>query len=386
MRLAIILILTLALATVLALFPGVADQEMRIEAFGWLLETKQGAFIVVGLLALCAIWLIQRILAALLSGPGQLWRVLRTGGRKRRELALRENIRKLIDMRQELTARNLKKAQGVIPDWSLSLLRILATPAAEQEPPSADRDALQTALAARVATDPQAKPKPDTATRKAHLDAWLKASPGAPLAIARLPDVAEEEADWAVLVRFLEDAWKKGDRAAASIKPRLAHAYLKLASQQQRENSEDAIASLRKAHRLSSDSTEALLALGNAYIAKNDERAARSLWFTHLGKHDDAVIAQALFGLLKHDAMRAYRKLETEDGLNPACLWLRVQLAHAAELTGLAHDHMASLLEKHPSTLAWSTLGDWHAEDNNWQEACRCYRQALELDNSKMMG
>lgn len=383
MRLVIILILALALTAGLALFPEIAQEQMRIEAFGWMLEMTQGAFIVVGLLALCAIWIVQRFFAALLSGPGQLWRVLRSGSRKRREMTLREGIRKLIDMRQELTAKNLKKAQGVIPDWSLSLLRILATPAAEQEAPGTNKEALEIALAARIATDPHAKPKPDSVTRKAHLDAWLEASPGAPLAIARLPDVAEAEADWAALVRLLEDAWKKGDRAAASIKPRLAHAYLELARQQKREGSGDTIESLRKAHRLLPDSTEVLLALGKAYLAKNDDRAGRNLWLTHLEKHDDAVIAAACFDLLKSDAMRGYRKLEAESGLNPAQLWLRAQLAHAAKLTGLAHDHMTSLLEKHPSPLAWRTLGDWQVEESNWQEACRCYQQALTLDNDR---
>ena len=386
MRLVIILILALALTAVLALFPEIAQEQMRIEAFGWMLEMTQGAFIVVGLLALCAIWIVQRILAALLSGPGQLWRVLRSGSRKRREMGLRENVKKLIDMRHELTAKSLKKAQGVIPDWSLSLLRILATPPAEQETPGTNQDALEVALAARIVTDPQAKPRPDSATRKVHLDAWLEASPGAPLAIARLPDVAEAEADWSALVRLLEEAWKKGDRAAATIKPRLAHAYLELARKQEQEGSGDTIDSLRKAHRLLSDSTEVLLALGKVYLAKSDLRAARSLWLTHLEKHDDAVIAEACFDLLKPDAMRGYRKLEAEDGLNPAQLWLRAQLAHAAKLTGLAHDHMTALLEKHPSSLAWRTLGDWQTEESNWQEASRCYQQALTLDNNRKVG
>jgi len=378
MRLVIILILTLALTALIALFPEIAEQKMRIDAFGWLLETKQGAFIVVLLLGLGVVWFIQRLMAAAWSGPGQLWHMLRAGGRKRREAKLRENIGKLIDMRPEITARDIGRAHGIIPEWGLSLLRILATPAIEQEPPAPGQSALQTALTARMVTDPHAQPGLDTATCKLHLEAWLKASPNAPLAIARLPGVAEAEADWPALVKLLETAWQKGGSAAVNIKPRLARAYMELASEQAIENPDDAVTSLRKAYRLLPDSTEILLALGKAYIAKKDERAASSLWNTHLEKHDDPCIATALFELLKKDAMRAYRKLEKEEEPNPSRLWLRVQLARTAKLTGLAEDHMEILLEKHPSSLAWRTRGDWHAEDGNWQQAGHCYQQALK--------
>jgi len=385
MRLMVILILTLALTVLVALFPEVAEQEMRIEAFGWLLETKQGAFIILLLLGLGLIWAVQRLLAATLSGPGHLWHMLRTGGRKRREVQLRDSIGKLIDMRQEITARDIGKAHGFIPDWGLSLLHTLATPAIEQEPPAPGQSALQTALAARIATDPHARPRPDTATCKAHLEAWLKASPGAPLAIARLADVAEAKADWPALVRLLEEAWQKGGEAATNIKPRLAHAYLEMAMQHAGENPEEAAASLRKAYRLQPDSTEVLLALGKAYIARNDERAASNLWTSHLETHDDAIIAEALFGILRKDAMRAYRRLEKEEELDPSRLWLRAQLARAAKLTGLAEDQMDFLLEKHPGTLAWRTRGDWHAEGGDWQQACHCYQQALKLDKRDRM-
>lgn len=385
MRLIIVLILTLAMTALIALFPEIAEREMRIEAFGWLLETRQGAFIVLLLLGLGLIWALQRLLAAAFSGPEHLWHIFRAGGRKRREAQLRDSISKLIDMRQEITARDIKKAHGIIPEWGLSLLQILATPAIKQEPPAAGQGDLQTALTARIITDPHARPKPDITTCKAHLEAWLKASPDAPLAIARLPDVAEAEADWPALVQLLENAWQKGGNAAASIKPRLARAYLEMARQHTDKNPEDAIASLRKAYRLLPDSTEVLLTLGNAYLAKNDERAAGNLWGVYLETHDDACIAETLFDVLKKDPMRAYRKLEKEEELNPSRLWLRVQLAHAAKLTGLAQDHMDILLEKHPSSMAWRTRGDWYAEENDWQQACHCYQQALKLDKRDQM-
>ncbi len=377
MRLFLLLLLTLALTMLIALFPEVAKQQMRIEAFGWMLEAKQGAFIVLLLLVLGAIWAVQRLLAAALSGPGHLWRAIRIGGRKRREAQLRDNIARLIDMRQ-VSARSIGKARGIVPDWGLALLRTLATPASDQPRPAADRDALQTALAARIVTDPLARPRPDAATRKAHLEAWLRASPNAPLAIARLPDVAEAEADWPGLVRMLEAAWEKGGEAAADIKPRLAHAYVALARTQAEHKPDDAIASLRKAYQLQPDDVGIVLALGRAHVARDDVRAAQKLWQTYLEQHDNEEVAEALFTILKPDAMRAYRKLEREHALHASLLWLRAQLARAAGLDGLAEEHMSQLLEQHPGSLAWKTRGDWYAAEEHWQEASRCYRQALD--------
>ncbi len=385
MRLMLILILVLALTVLIALFPEVAEQDMRIEAFGWMLETKQGAFIVLLLLVLGCIWVVQRLLAAALSGPNHLWRAIRIGGRKRREAQLKDNIAKLIDMRQGVSARSIGKAHGIVPDWGLTLLRTLATPAIDQAPPSLDQDVLQTALAARIVTDPHARPRPDAATRKAHLEAWLKVHPNAPLAIARLPDVAEAEADWPKLVQMLEAAWEKGGEAAEDIKPRLAHACIELARMQAEERPDEAIASLRKAYQLQPDAANIVLALGRAYLVKDDVRAASKLWNTYLEQHDDMDVAEALFAILEKDAMRAYRRLEKAESLNPSRLWLRAQCAHAAGLAGLAEEHMAQLLEQHPGREAWKTRGDWYAAEKNWQEASRCYQQALALDKPGKM-
>jgi len=77
----IMLTLALALAGVLALFPNVADQVLKIEAFGWIFETRQGPFILLLLLLLGLIWMLRRIISAILAGPGQVWQVLRSGGR-----------------------------------------------------------------------------------------------------------------------------------------------------------------------------------------------------------------------------------------------------------------------------------------------------------------
>lgn len=378
MRVFILLVLALMLAGLLALFPDVADQPLRIEAFGWLFETRQGPFILLLIVLLAVVWLAQRILSALAAGPGQVWQALRSGSRKRREARLREGLAALVDMRGDLGARTFRKTRGVIPRWGNPLLSALATPAREQPLPEADDDALLIALRARIATDPDAQPKPDLAARKAHLEAWLKAHPGAPLALERKIELAEEEGDWATAARLLEDVWKRGGRAGASIRPRLARACMELA----REHPEQALEYMRKAHRLMPEDDDITLALGRLHIERGEARAARKLWMAHLETHDDEQVAMELHALLKPEAMKAYRKMKhlDEASMPTARAWLRAQLAHDAGLSGLAMDHMKALLKSRHCALAWRTLGDWHMEQQEWAEAASCYRQALQPD------
>jgi len=380
MRIAIMLTLALALAGVLALFPHVADQNLKIEAFGWVFETRQGPFILLLLLLLGTFWMLRRVIAAILAGPGQVWQVLRSGGRKRREARLREGLIQLIDMRGDMGARAFRKTRGIVPGWGNALLRALAVPAAEHPMPSADDDALLTALHARIVTDPAASPKPDLATRKTHLEAWLNVHPGAPLALHRKIDIAEEEKDWAGLTHLLEDLWKKGGRSAASIRPRLASAYLALAETQP----DHALEYLRKAHRLMPEDGDVLLGLGKALNEQGDVQSCRKLWSTHLETHDDEAIAIALHEILRTDALKAYRKLEkvSDTKMPPARSWLRAQLAHDADLEGLAMEHMQELIKTHPGALAWKTFGNWHAETSDWVQAARCYQKALEFDGN----
>jgi len=378
MRTMIMLTLALALAGVLALFPHVADQTLKIEAFGWMFETRQGPFILLLLLLLGLSWMLRRIISAILAGPGQVWQVLRSGGRKRREARLRDGLTQLIDMRGDLGARAFRKTRGIVPVWGNALLRNLATPAGDHALPARDADALLTAMNARIVTDPAATPKPDLATRKTHLEAWLNVHPGAPLALQRRIDLAEEEEDWAALTRLLEEVWKRGGRSAASIRPRLAAAYMALAETQ----GDHALEYLRKAHRLTPEDGNILLALGKILIEHGDVQACRKLWSAHLETHDDDTIAIALYEILRTDALKTYRKLEkvNDAKMSPARAWLRAQLAHDADLGGLATEHMQELIKTHPSPLAWKTFGDWHAEAADWVQAARCYQKALEFD------
>lgn len=380
MRVFILLVLTLGIAILLALFPEAAQEELRIEAFGWILETQQGTFVLALLLLLVLLWAVRHLVGALLAGPSHVWQALRLGGKKRRETHLREGLAQLIDMRRDLGAKAFRKSSGILPDWGTALLRTLTKPAAEQV--LADGDPLNIALAARIVTNPDARPRPDVAKRKAALEAWLRVHPGAPLAYARLIDLAEEEGDWHALVELLEQAWEKGEQSAASVKPRLARAYAALAH----EEPTQALEYLRKAHRMLPHDKDIVLALGRAQLANEDDRAARQLWSAHLEQHDDADVAAALFDLLSKDPLKAYRRMDKEDTrrMNAASQWLRAQLAHAADLTGLANEHMQTLIEQHASALAWRTRGDWHADKGEWQQAAHCYRQALGRGEARL--
>lgn len=376
MRFALILLLALAATILLTLMPDVADQMIRIQAFGWVFEAHQGAFIVALIALLAVFWLIRALISALVAGPGQVWQGLRAGSRRRREAHLREGLAAWLDLRDDHGAKAMRKARGVIPDWALGMLRILAVPAKDQELPGQQADPLHVALAARIATDPSAPNRPDPARRKAHLEAWLDVHPGAPLALQRLADLAEEEGDWSTASRMLEEQWKRGHRAGANIKLRLAHAYVAQAAQ----DPEQAMQHLRKALRLAPDDAEVVTAMGQAMLRAGDTSAAQKLWLQHVESQGDIGVARELLPLYREDAMKQYRRMEGRDaaGMNATHQWLRAQLAQAANLPGLARDHLQALLDLHPGPMAWQAMGDWHAAQGDWQQAAHCYQQALD--------
>jgi len=380
MRLIILLIFALLLTIALVVFPNIADQALRLEAFGWVFETRQGAFIAALLGLLFVIWLIRTLIGALFAGPGHLWRSLRIGSRKRREQNLRDALAQWLDARGDMGVKTLKRSRGVLPDWTLAMLRMLMTPAKDQPLPTNEQDALLTALSARIVTGPTAQPKPDLATRKTHLKAWLGVRPGSPLAMSRLADLAEEEEDWPKLVELLEGIWKRGDRSSHSVKPRLVQAYLAMSDLEP----ESAMQYLRKAHRLLPDNREVLMAYGQALTANGDTSAAIRLWQTHLEAEGDLALAQALLSQLQSDPLRAYRKLEgkADTELNETQRWLRAELAHAAKLDGLAFEQMQSLAddseEKEIKAAAWQSLGNWYLDTREHGQAAMCYRHALE--------
>jgi len=383
MRIFIILVLALALAALFALFPDVANETLSVHAFGWLFETRQGPFVLVLVLALAVYWLVRRLVLALLAGPGQLWQVLKTGRKKRRETYLYDGLAEWVDMRGERGWKYFRKAKGFLPEWADVLLTRLPMSPADMPLPADDDDALLIALTARMASDPHASPRPDPRVRQAHLDAWLQAHPGAPLAQERKAILLEETENWSGLVAMLEDIWKRGGNSSSRAAPKLAAAYLHLARSvaQTTDGREKSLGYLRKAQRLQPASGEVVLALGRALLGEGDASACRKLWLAHIERHDHADIAVELLPLMHEDAMKTYRRMEKkrESELTPAQALLRAGMAHAAGLSGLAAEHMDKLLARNPSPQAWRTLGDWRLESGDGQGAAEAYLQALNL-------
>ena len=376
MRLIFLLIIALATAGALIAFPDIADQHLRLEAFGWIFETRQGSFLIALFALLMLLWLLRSIVRAIFSGPGTVWRSVRMGSRKRREKRLRDGLAQWLDHRGDFGVKSLKRAKGVLPDWIMEMLKVLAVPAKDQQVLQEHDDPLVTVLAARIATDPSAHPKPDLASCKAHIDAWLHVHPGAPLAISRKADIAEEEGDWSGLVALLEEEWKQGHRSAHSVKPRLAKAYIRLSE----GSPEQAMTYLRKAYRLLPDDHGVLLAYGLGLIVSGETPTATRLWFSHLEKHDSIDIADALLTSQSADALRAYRKLESksDNELNHAQCWLKAELAHAAKLEGLAFEQMIGLAESTNSSDAWQSLASWYRQAGDYENASNAYQRALE--------
>ncbi len=378
MRLVLALISVLAISIALIVFPDIADQALRVEAFGWVFETRQGAFIVALLLLLFVLWLMRSLIAALFAGPGMAWRSLRMGSRKRREKNLKEALAQCLDQRGDTGIKGFKRSRGVLPDWGLDMLRTMATAAHKLPSPveQKNENSLNTVLAARIATDPHAHPKPDLSSRKAHLDAWLLAHPGAPLAVSRLSDLAEEEGDWLRCAEMLEAELKHGHGPAESVQARLVHVYLELTKQ----DPEHAIVFLRKAYQLQPENVAVLLAYGRSLLDCDDAKTAQRLWSGHLERSSSDEVAAALLELLRDDAMRAYRKLENkkESSINDAQRWLRAELAHAAHLDGLAFEQMQKLADESGNSAAWQSLGRWYQAVNKHEQAATCFRAACE--------
>jgi len=382
-RIIFLLLLALAIVILFTVYPEVISQRFYIEAFGWVFETRQGAFIVALLILLAFVWLIRRILSAIVAGPGQLWNTLRMGGKKRQEQRLYEAIADMIDMRGMPNKKAFRKARGILPEWGSQLLKTLATPSNQQPLPGDGANPVNTALAARIATDPDAPAKPDATARKAHLEAWLAARPDAPLAISRLATIAEEEGNWGQAARLLEASWKQGQRSAATVKPRLANAYIRMADADPANRQSH----LRKAHRLAPESAEVTLALGRIHIADNIPSSAEKLWADYLEEHNDFGVASALYDLLKKEPLPAFRKYDRKNAASaykPAMRWLQARLARSAGLDGLATEIMDELATKEAAPEVLRSCADWHANAGQWQEAAEFYRQLVEqLDDKR---
>ncbi|WP_018294196.1 tetratricopeptide repeat protein [Mariprofundus ferrooxydans] len=385
MRLIFLLVLALAVSVALIIFPDIADQPLRLEAFGWVFETRQGAFIVALFVVLLLLWLLRTVLGGLLSGPGQLWQSLSMGSRKRREKRLREALERWLNGDGDLNARLLKRSRKVLPDWALDLLAVMGTPAKDQPAPDAQADPMLTAMIARTVTSPLVSPRPDLVVRKEHLKAWLEIAPNSSLARSRMADVAEEEGNWQELVDLLEERWKKGEQSAAGIKTRLIHAYLKLAE----ADAEQAPALLRKAYRLSPADGAVMLAYGRVQLHDGDSSNTRRVWLNHLHYYDDMTIATELLAILqRHDPLKAYRKLDRKVAaeISFSLRWLRAELAQASALGGLAYEQMQKLAEEADYAPAWESMARWHETAGEYEQAAHCFSQALASVHKQKSG
>jgi len=376
MRVFFLLLLALAVAAVLALYPNIAQQNMHFEAFGWIIELNQAVFLLILLLILTLFWAMRKIILTVLTLPLRLWRSIWSRTRRLKEENLRHGIARLVDLRKDLGATDFKKADSVLPAWLMDLFEVLTIPVQDQKVPPPEQDSLKTALVARLVTRP--KSALSSSLRKEFLKAWLQASPEAPLAKKRMLALAEEEQDWATAIGFLENRWKNNN--SKKTRTRLVRAYLGLAAQRP----DDRIGWLRKAQKLDPDSGSATLALGLAYNDIGDQVAARRLWNKYLRDHDDVEVARSLLDITD-DCLRAYRKVENNHAHSmPASYqWLRAQLAYRAGLTGLAMEHIQALAKQYPGRLAWKTWGDWHSKAGDWEQAANCYARALN-SNSNM--
>lgn len=372
MRLLLLLLLMLVVTISMSLFPDIAGQAMRLEAFGWKFETQQGVFVVALLVLLFVSWLLLRLFSALVAGPGHIWQTLRMGGRERREAKLKEGIADYINEQPEQGLRKVLKGKGVVPDWQLDLFRVLGNRDSEALALQDDEDAIQVALKARVGTDPARKPQLDLRQRQLLIQAWLQAYPDSFLAQNREAELAVEAGDWELAAVLLERIWKRGLRPAAAVKPLLATAWLHIAENAGKQAGEY----YRKAHRLMPHQSDVVLAVGRHKLAGEGNLAVWRLWVDHLSLHDDMDVADAAFDYMQEEALPAYRMLEKASALTPALSWLKARLAHKAGLDGLAVEIMEGLLEKHPKSEFWQTQAQWYVEQGKLEQAVQAYQQA----------
>jgi len=372
-RLIVLLVLGLIVGVLLALFPSFAQQTLRIEAFGWVFETRQGAFLVALIVLALFWWLLRAIVTALLAGPGRVWEAL-AGGEGRKERRLREAIEGWINDDRTIPARLLRRARGIAPRWLLEALHRLSLPASEQRL-DLEADPIVVAAAARAATDPHAPHRPDPAEQRAFLEAWLSRYPNAAVAEERLAQLALEQGDWDEALRLLERLQQQGAHARVRMAPMIARAYLGKAEQ---VPTHEAIAALRRALRVQPDCEEAALRLADLLMQQRDLDAALSVLLDLLSRRASMAAAEKALAL-GVDPMQLWRRFERrkENEMNPALRWLAAQAAHRAGLVGVARERMQRLAEEGHAP-AWQALGEWALQAEKFEEAARAFARALQ--------
>ena len=373
-RIVLALLFVVGIFVSLVLFPDIANQPVRIEMLGWLFETRTGMFILLLIVGISLLWLLQKTFDLSINSPKQFWTSLRSGSKKRRELRLQEALATWIDEGAGHSQKLLKRSKGIIPDWLHASLLLWWDKPSNHPKINDEKDTpLTIALKARLATDAAYIERLSLSERQHYLDVWLAVHPAAPLALQRKAVLLGDMGEYAEQVQMLEALIQK-NKNIQGLKLQLARALFQLA----KKDSANELAHLRKANRLSPDDAAILHALVLALADSGDQTSAERLLLDYLQQHDDIKLAQAALKLLSFDALKNFKRLDKPAYQNTyAGRWLRMMLAHEADLVGIAKDALDAMLEQNPTALLWQTKGDWLAAEHTWEEATACYQKAL---------
>lgn len=376
MRIVLALLAMIGIFVGLVLFPDIASQPVRIEMLGWLFETRTGMFILLIIVVFSALWTLQKTFDLSINSPRQLWTRLRSGNTKRRALRLQEALATWVDEGEGHSQKLLKRSKGILPDWLHQALLLAWDKPQNHNNIDMEKDApLIIALKARLATDPQHNHQLSHSERQHFLDAWLAVHPAATLATIRKAELLGDMGEYAEQVHLLEALMQK-TKDINDIKPKLAQALANLAS----ADASNELAHLRKANRLLPNEANILKLLATALSHNGDNKTAENLLLDYLQQHDDLDIAQSAFKLIAFDALKNFKRLDKPVFQSThAGRWLRMMLAHEADLTGIAEDALNAMLEQNPSPLLWQTKGDWLAAKHEWEEATHCYQKAASF-------
>ncbi|MDX8382395.1 MAG: hypothetical protein R8M14_09835 [Ghiorsea sp.] len=357
----------------LVLFPDIASQPVRIEFLGWLFETRTGMFILLIITGFTILWTLQTFFNFGLNSPKQLWASLRSGSTKRRNLRLQEALTIWIDEGEGKSQKLLNRSKGIVPDWLHQTLLVLWDNPSNHPKINDGKDtALTIALKARLATNPEHIQSLALNERQYYLDAWLSVHPAAKLALYRKAELLGDMGEYAQQVQLLESLMQK-NKNIQSVKPLLARALQNLAI----KDTENTLAHLRKANRLAPNDSDIITSLSVALEKSGDAKHAKQVLLDYLKDHDDIDMAHIALKLLSFDALQSFKQVDKPIYQNTyAGRWLRMMLAHEADLVGIANDALNAMLEQNPTPLLWQTKGDWLAANHEWEEAVVCYKKS----------
>lgn len=370
------LLLGLAATVMLTLFPEVSSQMLRIEAFGWVFETRQGSFVIALIVLLLVAHILAWLLRAVIHGPGQAWRSLNLSSKKREEKRLQQALADFINMQNDCGRKSLQRKWRILPHWLAELLATLPVPPHEQRLKQEGDSSLRIALAARIASEPGADPKPDLALRKVLVQAWSKAYPKSPLARLRMAETLQDEGSWRQAVDIWELLQREKHLSKEAAALRLVPAYRKLADVEPEKRA----MWLQKAHALSPADEQLALELGRAWLDEGKKAQATKLWMRFIEKHASLQVAAALLDEWRTEALAHYKHLERIQSrdANAAVLWLKAELAQAAGLDGLADEHINMLIQRHGCREGWQSLARWQMQKGDFRQACESFSKAME--------